>query len=172
MEWVWETVVEMTLIRLINLIESLRKNPNFTRKWGEIATLFNGNYADSVYESILNLIKRDLNVQKRLDDTIKAILVMMDKFPMEFQIKIISIFKDFEIDNDLVGDVLQKLNVNIIMQDFGILEFLFKKFTGNLLTTLTIYFEKSRILMENSGHVWFPQGILKYNTLKFEFLNF
>ena len=153
----------MTLIRLINLIESLRKNPNFTRKWGEIATLFNGNYADSVYESILNLIKRDLTLQKSLDDTIKAILVMMDKFPLEFQIKIISLFKDLEIDNHLVQDVLQKLNVNIIMQDFGILEFLFKKFRRNPLTTLNIYFEKSRILMQNSGHVWFPQGKVQFS---------
>jgi hypothetical protein len=146
----------MTLIKLINIIESLKKNSQSLKKWAEISELVQDNYSDSVYTSIVNLIKRDSINSSVLDSVSQMIL----KFPRHHQMDIVSHLK--QIDHPSVVKVFHKLPIEVLYQDYGILEYYFVSETinDNPIAHLTLHFQKDQTLMEKSCHVWILLGML------------
>jgi hypothetical protein len=144
----------MTLIKLINIIESLKKNPRSLKKWTEVAELVQENSSDSVYDNICNLIKRDASAQA--PEVIETISKMILKFPREYQINIISHLK--KIDHSAVCQVFIKLPIQVVA-DYGILDYYFNSSTVNPISQLSLHFQKEQTLMDKSCHVWIPLGI-------------
>lgn len=145
----------MTLIKLINIIESLKKNPRYQKKWHEISDLLQENFSKSIYENIYNLVKRDLESEDT-QDVLQGLLKMIVKFPKEFQTRIVSHLKT--IDSHVIFKIFQTIPIEIIMQDYGILECYFKNPTQDSIMNLNMLLKKEETLMRKSCNIWIPKG--------------
>lgn len=153
----------MSLIKLINIIESLKKNSKYQKKWNEISELLQDNFNDSLYENLFGLITRDI-----VDGDVLTVLpVMILKFPRELQIRIINLLKT--IDNHAVYKIFQILPMDLVMMDFGILEYYFLNPSYESIRALKEFVQRDDTLIEKSAQIWIPQGInillyLSYKT--------
>ena len=148
----------MTLVKLINLTESLKRNPNSSHKWNEISELLNSSVlSPNIQESLFILLKRDLTRESSQNDALLTLekTNLLLKFPQNLQIELLEILKT--ISN---RENIYKIIVNISEDLYGLLvEYLLEVPTLESLEILNFFFKKNNF-MEESVKIWLLQSIL------------